>query len=105
MISWSVMALSPTAKEHIDVFGYLRRRPYPIRLRDTRVSFGGGHVVPCFGGSWHVGGVWLDSKIEDPEKLLPLRHTYISRLVLAGVDIRTVQELAGHKTITMTMRY
>ncbi len=34
-----------------------------------------------------------------------LRHTYISRLMLAGVDIRTVQELAGHKTITMTMRY
>jgi site-specific recombinase XerD len=24
-----------------------------------------------------------------------LRHTYISRLVLAGVDIRTVQELVG----------
>jgi integrase len=34
-----------------------------------------------------------------------LRHTFISRLVLAGVDVRTVQELAGHKTITMTMRY
>jgi integrase len=34
-----------------------------------------------------------------------LRHTYISRLVMAGVDIRTVQELAGHKTITITMRY
>ncbi len=34
-----------------------------------------------------------------------LRHTYISRLILAGVDVRTVQELAGHKTITMTMRY
>jgi integrase len=34
-----------------------------------------------------------------------LRHTYISRLVLAGVDIRTVQELASHKTIAMTMRY
>ncbi|HUI07268.1 MAG TPA: tyrosine-type recombinase/integrase [Verrucomicrobiae bacterium] len=34
-----------------------------------------------------------------------LRHTYISRLVMAGVDIRTVQELAGHKTIMMTMRY
>jgi len=25
------------------------------------------------------------------------RHTYISRLVMAGVDLRTVQELAGHK--------
>ncbi len=34
-----------------------------------------------------------------------LRHTYISRLAMAGVDIRTVQELAGHRTVTMTMRY
>jgi site-specific recombinase XerD len=33
------------------------------------------------------------------------RHTYISRLVMAGVDIRTVQELAGHKDIKMTARY
>jgi len=33
-----------------------------------------------------------------------LRRTYISRLVLAGVDIRTVQELAGHTSISMTMR-
>lgn len=34
-----------------------------------------------------------------------LRHTFASRLVMAGVDIRTVQELLGHKTITMTVRY
>ncbi|MGD0058687.1 MAG: tyrosine-type recombinase/integrase [Verrucomicrobiia bacterium] len=34
-----------------------------------------------------------------------LRHTYISRLVMAGVNLRVVQELAGHKTISMTMRY
>jgi site-specific recombinase XerD len=34
-----------------------------------------------------------------------LRHTFISRLVMVGVDLRTVQELAGHKTIQMTMRY
>jgi site-specific recombinase XerD len=33
------------------------------------------------------------------------RHTFISRLVMAGVDIRTVAELAGHATIQMTMRY
>lgn len=34
-----------------------------------------------------------------------LRHTFASRLVMAGVDIRTVQELLGHKSIVMTMRY
>jgi integrase len=34
-----------------------------------------------------------------------LRHTFASRLVMAGVDIRTVQELMGHKSIMMTVRY
>ncbi len=34
-----------------------------------------------------------------------LRHTFASKLVMAGVDIRTVQELMGHKDIKMTMRY
>jgi len=34
-----------------------------------------------------------------------LRHTFASRLVMAGVDIRTVQELLGHKSIAMTVRY
>jgi len=34
-----------------------------------------------------------------------LRHTFGSRLGMAGVDIRTVQELMGHKDIKMTMRY
>jgi len=34
-----------------------------------------------------------------------LRHTFASRVVMKGVDIRTVQELMGHKSITMTMRY
>ena len=34
-----------------------------------------------------------------------LRHTTASRLVMAGVDIRTVQEIMGHKTLAMTMRY
>lgn len=34
-----------------------------------------------------------------------LRHTFASKLVSAGVPIRSVQELLGHQSITMTMRY
>jgi len=34
-----------------------------------------------------------------------LRHTFASRLVMAGVDLPTVQALMEHKTIAMTMRY
>jgi integrase len=34
-----------------------------------------------------------------------LRHGFASRLVMAGVDLRTVADLMGHATIQMTMRY
>jgi site-specific recombinase XerD len=34
-----------------------------------------------------------------------LRHTFASHLVIAGVDLPTVQALLGHKTIAMTLRY
>lgn len=34
-----------------------------------------------------------------------LRHSFASHLVMAGVPIRVVQDLMGHSTIEMTMRY
>jgi integrase len=34
-----------------------------------------------------------------------LRHTYASHLAMKGVHIRALQELLGHKTLTMTQRY
>jgi len=52
---------------------------------------------------------WLDealvtAKIQDFSWHC-LRHTFCSRLVMAGVPLKTCQELMGHKTIQMTARY
>jgi integrase len=37
--------------------------------------------------------------------LYDLRHTALTRMAMAGVDLPTLRELAGHANIQMTMRY
>jgi site-specific recombinase XerD len=34
-----------------------------------------------------------------------LRHTFASRLAMSGVDLRTIQELLGHKSFAVTLKY
>ncbi|HJM52326.1 MAG TPA: tyrosine-type recombinase/integrase, partial [Alphaproteobacteria bacterium] len=43
----------------------------------------------------------------DPATVTPhvMRHTAITRLVQAGVDLPTIQTISGHKTLAMVLRY
>jgi integrase len=43
----------------------------------------------------------------NPSQITPhvLRHTAITRLVEAGVDLATIQKISGHKTLAMVLRY
>jgi len=34
-----------------------------------------------------------------------LRHTFASHSIMRGANLKEVQELPGHKTVTMTLRY
>jgi len=45
-----------------------------------------------------------DAKIED-FRLHDTRHTFASRLAMEGVDLLTIKDLGGWKTLTMVQRY
>jgi len=57
-----------------------------------------GNIRKAFEGAKKRAGI-VDFRFHD------LRHTFASHLVMAGVDLEAVQELLGHKSFEMTLRY
>ena len=93
--------------------------PRYIELNDTAIAAlrqaesqanDSAHVfLNCHGEKLSTPREWFEAAVKKAgiQKFTwhCLRHTFASRLVMAGVDLRTVQELMGHKTIQMTCRY
>lgn len=86
----------------------MTRRVGDILLRRAAL-YPKGPLFP-FDNNW-FGHAWDKMKahlgMQDDEQFVPyaLRHTCISRLVQRGVPLKVVQEWAGHRIITTTMRY
>ena len=75
-----------------------RRIDIPYVFYDRKTNGRYNNVQKSFNKAMKRAGI-KDFRFHD------LRHTFASHLVMAGVDITTVKELLGHKTLTMTLRY
>jgi integrase len=78
------------------------------RIR-KRQHLGSKHVFVCEGK--HIEDIKSSfpaavkrAKIED-FTFHDLRHTFASHFVMRGGDLKVLQEILGHKTIEMTMKY
>lgn len=71
-------------------------------LRKARPGDGRLFDITAVTKSWD--GICASAKLVD-FRFHDLRHTFASKLVMAGVDLNTVRELLGHGDIKMTLRY
>jgi integrase len=67
---------------------------YVFTFRGVPIQF----VKTAFKGALKRAGIH-DFRFHD------LRHTFASQLIMKGGTLKDVQELLGHKTMTMTLRY
>jgi integrase len=76
----------------------IRRLDVPYVFYNPATGKPYDNVKKSFNAALKRAGI-VDFKFHD------LRHTFASQLVMAGIDLTTVRELLGHKSLAMTLRY
>jgi site-specific recombinase XerD len=99
------VARGKTGLRHIPLNSAARRALSVLRRYTGQTPF----VCPYAHGQLRDWRRWFEAAVRRA-KLTDfhwhdLRHTFASRLVMAGVDLASVQALLGHKTVQMTLRY
>jgi len=82
-------------------------RDLPSRMRGRWVFVSSNGSTPMIGSNFvkRVFRPALNKAGIEGFRWHDLRHTFASRLVMRGTDLRSVMELMGHKDIKHTMRY
>ncbi|MFT4255699.1 MAG: site-specific integrase [Pseudoxanthomonas sp.] len=91
----------PLNAEALDVLTRWKKQA----AKDARLVFPSpktGGRMDNINTSWEE--ICAEAKLED-FRFHDLRHSFASRLVMAGVDLNTARELLGHSDIRMTLRY
>jgi integrase len=94
-MTWTRPPVNDTLRQTLQ--GLVRRLDSPHVFTDSK-GRRYGNVKKRFCAACQRAGI-KDFTFHD------LRHTFASHLVMAGVDLPTVKELLGHKTLIMTLRY
>jgi integron integrase len=86
---WGWQWVFPGTRIYVDRETAERRRHH---LHETAIQRAFRHAVRLSG-------------VDKPAHCHTLRHSFATELLLSGYDIRTVQELLGHRDVRVTMNY